>query len=226
MSGSTQQESQSLPPRPTQPFRPDMPLHDLLEKPAESPPAGAEREPRTSAVLPSPAFPQQSALLHESDSTDVAAHEANRQTGTRHWPTSKNSQTMCGWMFRDLKHRVLPGEFQPLIANPFAEWKCNVDSHYCCSVDNRITGLTEHTARRAIGWLHATPFRMLAPAGGKSLLRSDFVSKGIDYAAKGDFWAYLAMNVRFPRLKVTDRLTDASIATVKFAKKYTSASLC
>jgi hypothetical protein len=67
---------------------------------------------------------------------------------------------------------------------------------------------------------------MLAPAGGKSLLRSDFVSKGIDYAAKGDFWAYLAMNVRFPRLKVTDRLTDASIATVKFAKKYTSASLC
>jgi hypothetical protein len=36
MSGSTQQESQSLPPRPTQPFPPDMPLHDLLEKAAES----------------------------------------------------------------------------------------------------------------------------------------------------------------------------------------------
>ncbi len=90
MSGSTQQESQSL--RPTQPFRPDMPLHDLLEKPAESPLAGAEREPRTSAVLPSPAFPQQSALLREFDSADVAAHEANRQTGTRHWPTSRAQQ--------------------------------------------------------------------------------------------------------------------------------------
>jgi hypothetical protein len=227
MSGSTQQESQSLPTRPTQPFRPDGPLHDLLEKPAESSPlAGAEHAPRTSLVLPSPAFPQHPALLHEIDSADVAAHEADRQTGTRHWPTSNITMPMCGWMFPDFKSRVLPGELQPLIANPSTEWKYNLDSHYYCSDDNRITGLTEDAARRAIDWLHAMPFRMLAPTGGESLLRSDFVHKVIDYAAKCDFWVYLGTNVRLLRLKVTDRLSDAGIATVKFAKKYTSASLC
>ena len=100
MSGSTQQESQSLPPRPTQPFRPDMPLHDLLEKPAESPLAGAERESRTSAVLPSPAFPQQSALLREFDSADVAAHVADRDAALAYFQSaaaiSRRLERACG----------------------------------------------------------------------------------------------------------------------------------
>jgi hypothetical protein len=49
---------------------------------------------------------------------------------------------------------------------------------------------------------------------------------GRNYAAKCDFWVCLGTNFRLLRLKVTDRLSDAGIATVKFAKKYTSASLC
>jgi hypothetical protein len=227
MSGLTQQESQSLPTRATQPFRLDVPLHDFLQKPANSSPlAGVAREPQTSLGLPSPVFPQYPALLHQIDSADVDAHQANPQTGTRHWPTSKIMKTMCGWMFPKFESHILPGGFQPLTAYPFTERKYNLDSHYCCSYDNRITGVTEGTARRAIDWLHSTPCCLLAPTSGESLLGSDFVYKVIDYAAKCDFCEYLATNVRLLRRKVTDRRSQAGIATLKFATRYMSASLC
>jgi hypothetical protein len=70
---------------------------------------------------------------------------------------------------------VLPSEFQPIIAYLFTEWKCNLDCHYCWSYDNRVKGVTEDTARRAIDWLESTPCRVLAPTGGEPLIRPDFV---------------------------------------------------
>jgi len=115
------------------------------------------------------------------------------------------------------KSRVLPGDFQPIIAYLFTEWKCNLDCHYCWSYDNRIKGMTEDTARRAIDWLHSTPCRVLAPTGGEPLVRPDFVHKVVYYAAKKDFWVYLATNARLLRPDVIDRLTDAGIATINFA---------
>src|SRR5207253_1562631 len=84
------------------------------------------------------------------------------------------------------KSRALPGDFQPIIAYLFTEWKCNLDCHYCWSYDNRVKGMTEDTARRAIDWLHSTPCRVLAPTGGEPLLRPDFVHKVVYYAAKKD----------------------------------------
>src|SRR2546429_9490671 len=80
-------------------------------------------------------------------------------------------------MFPYFKSRVLPGDFQPIIAYLFTEWKCNLDCHYCWSYDNRVKGMTEDTARRAIDWLYDTPCRVLAPTGGEPLLRPDFVTK-------------------------------------------------
>jgi MoaA/NifB/PqqE/SkfB family radical SAM enzyme len=77
--------------------------------------------------------------------------------------------------------------------------------------------MTEDTARRAIDWLETTPCRVLAPTGGEPLLRPDFVHKVIYYAAKKDFWVYLATNARLLRPEVTDRLADAGIATINFA---------
>jgi MoaA/NifB/PqqE/SkfB family radical SAM enzyme len=115
------------------------------------------------------------------------------------------------------KSRVLPGDFQPIIAYLFTEWKCNLDCHYCWSYDNRVKGMTEDTARRAIDWLETTPCRVLAPTGGEPLLRPDFVHKVIYYAAKKDFWVYLATNARLLRPEVIDRLADAGIATINFA---------
>lgn len=124
---------------------------------------------------------------------------------------------MRGWMVPYFKSRVLPGNFQPIIAYLFAEWKCNLDCHYCWSYDNSVKGMTEETARRAIDWLEGTPCRVLAPTGGEPLLRPDFVHKVIYYAAKKDFWIYLATNARLLRPQVTDRLADAGIATINFA---------
>jgi molybdenum cofactor biosynthesis enzyme MoaA len=89
--------------------------------------------------------------------------------------------------------------------------------HYCWSYDNRIKGMTEDKARRAIDWLHSTPCRVLAPTGGEPLLRPDFVHKVIYYAAKKDFWVYVATNARLLRPVLTDRLADAGIATINFA---------
>jgi len=77
--------------------------------------------------------------------------------------------------------------------------------------------MTEDTARRAIDWLASTPCRVLAPTGGEPLLRPDFVHKVIYYAAKKDFWVYLATNARLLRPPVIDRLADAGIATINFA---------
>ena len=218
MSSSTQQPVQTLPTLPARPFRLDVPLHDLLQKPPDHPSlVRAEREPQNSLTLPSPAFPQHPALMHELDAADIAAHDAVLRTGKRHWPASKVMKTMRGWMFPYFKSRVLPGDFQPIIAYLFTEWKCNLDCHYCWSYDNRIKGMTEDTARRAIDWLESTPCRVLAPTGGEPLIRPDFVHKVVYYAAKKDFWVYLATNARLLRPEVTDRLADAGIATVNFA---------
>jgi sulfatase maturation enzyme AslB (radical SAM superfamily) len=155
-------------------------------------------------------------LLHDLDADDIAAHNQVLSTGKRHWPPSRILENMRGWMVPYLKSRVLPGDFQPIIAYLFTEWKCNLDCHYCWSYDNRIKGMTEDTARRAIDWLHSTPCRVLAPTGGEPLLRPDFVHKVIYYAAKKDFWVYLATNARLLRPDVIDHLSDAGIATIQF----------
>ena len=117
---------QSLPTIPSYPFRLDVPLHKLLQEPPE------ERSPvpsKDQKALPAPVFPQHPELLHELDA-EFAAHDQVLRTGKRHWPVSRILQTMRGWMVPYLKSRVLPGDFQPIIAYLFTEWKCNLDCHY------------------------------------------------------------------------------------------------
>jgi hypothetical protein len=147
---------QALPTVPSSTFRLDVPLHSLLQQPPEKPSPDHTKHLQT---LPTPVFPQHPELMHELDADDIAAHEHVLQTGKRYWPASKIFQTMRGWMFPYFKSRVLPGDFQPIIAYLFTEWKCNLDCHYCWSYDNRIKGMTEDTARRAIDWLATTPAR-------------------------------------------------------------------
>jgi MoaA/NifB/PqqE/SkfB family radical SAM enzyme len=124
---------------------------------------------------------------------------------------------MRGWMFPYFKSRLLPGDFHPIIAYLFTEWKCNLDCHYCWSFDNSVKGMTEDTAKRSIDWLHSTTCRVLALMGGEPLLRPNFAHKVIDYAAKKGFWVYLPTNARLLRPDVIDRVADAGVATVNFA---------
>ena len=77
---------------------------------------------------------------------------------------------MNGWLFPYVKSRVLAGDFHPIIAYLFTEWKCNLDCHYCWAFDNSVKGMTEDMARRSIDWLHSITCRVLALMAGEHLL--------------------------------------------------------
>ncbi len=197
------------------PFRLDVQLHELLTKPAGprlTPPlpSGPPQE------LPAPVFPQHPELLGEITEADVAAHAAACD-GHRRWTAPLVLRALRGWMFPYVKSRVLPGDFHPIIAYLFTEWKCNLDCHYCWAFDNRVKGMTEDTAKRSIDWLHSTTCRVLALMGGEPLLRPHFAHKVVYYAAKKGFWLYLPTNARLLRPELIDRIGDAGVAVVNFA---------
>ena len=210
-------DQERFPTLPTQAFRLDVPLHTLLKDPKSAPVPVRQVPVPEGKTLPQAVFPQQPELHRPVDAADIAAHEQVVRTGKRHCGPGKILNTMNGWMFPYFKSRISRGDFQPIIAYLFTEWKCNLDCHYCWSYDNRVKGMTEDTARRAIDWLHGTPCRVLAPTGGEPLIRPDFVHKVVNYAAKKGFWIYLATNARLLRPEVTDRLADAGISTFNFA---------
>jgi MoaA/NifB/PqqE/SkfB family radical SAM enzyme len=124
---------------------------------------------------------------------------------------------MRGWLFPYIRSRALPGDFHPIIAYLFTEWKCNLDCHYCWAFDNKVKGMTEDIARRSIDWLHDHGCRVLALMGGEPLLRPQFVHKVVYYAAKKGFWIYVPTNGRLLRPDVIDRLGDAGVATFNLA---------
>ncbi len=195
-------------------FRLDLHLHaSLMEprpRPLIPPPAAGESEP-----LPEPVFPQHPELLGEDPEFEVRHREA--VNGRRRWSREQILRAMRGWMVPYVKSRVGSGEFQPLVAYLFSEWKCNIDCHYCWAFNNKVKGMTEDVARRSIDWLHTTPCRVLALMGGEVLLRPKVAHKIVDYAARKDFFVYVPTNGRLMRPDVIDRLGDAGMATVNLA---------
>ena len=165
--------------------------------------------------LPDPVFPQHPELLNSEDNYEEELERA--RTGHRKWTAPLVLRAMNGWLFPYAKSRVLPGDFHPIIAYLFTEWKCNLDCHYCWAFDNRVKGMTEEIAKRSIDWLHSTTGRVLALMGGEPLLRPQFAHKVCYYAAKKDFWIYVPTNARLLRPEVTDWLLDAGVATFNFA---------
>jgi MoaA/NifB/PqqE/SkfB family radical SAM enzyme len=196
-------------------FRVDVQVHDLLTnakpRPLAPPPVSTQGK-----TLPEPVFPQRPELLRV-DSEIPDPQPGGSPYRRRRWTPPLILHTMRGWLFPYIKSRVLPGDFHPLIAYLFTEWKCNLDCHYCWAFDNRVKGMTEDTARRSIDWLHSTTCRVLALMGGEPLLRPEFVHKVVYYAAKKGFWVYLPTNARLMRTEVIDRIADAGVATVNFA---------
>ncbi len=170
-------------------------------RPADGPQVTGER-------LPDPVFPQHPEFLTDADWPG---------DGQRHWPVSKIWRTMRGWGVPFLQSRVLPGDFHPIVAYLFTEYKCNLDCHYCYSFDNRVKGMTEEVARASIDWLHSTTCRVLALMGGEVILRPPFVHKVVYYAAKKGFFIYIPTNGRLLKPPVIDRLADAGVATFNLA---------
>jgi len=164
--------------------------------------------PRGGEPLPEPVFPMQPAPLTADDLPS---------DGTRRWTAAQIYHTTRGWGIPYVRSRLLPGDFHPIVAYLFTEFKCNLDCHYCYSFDNRVKGMTEEVARTSIDWLHSTTCRVLALMGGEVLLRPKFVHKIVYYARKKDFWIYIPTNGRLLNPDVIDRLADAGVATFNLA---------
>ena len=204
METETQKSTSAEHPRPT--FRVDVQLHDLLVKNHGKSLLPTPGQPLT---LPDPVYPERPALQ--------AIPDPEVTPDKRTWDSQYIYRAMRGWLFPYVRSRVKPGDFHPIIAYLFTEWKCNLDCHYCWAFDNRVKGMTEDVARRSIDWLHDHGCRVLALMGGEPLLRPQLVHKVVSYAAKKGFWVYVPTNGRLLRHEVIDRLGDAGVATFNLA---------
>jgi MoaA/NifB/PqqE/SkfB family radical SAM enzyme len=185
-------------------FRIDVDINQLLVR--SDPPVPPSSKGLT---LPEPVFPQFPEKLADPG--------PESPPGRREWSREQIMRKVRGWLVPYLRSRVMPGQFHPITAYLFVEYKCNIDCWYCWSFNNKVKGMTEDVARRAIDWLHDHGCRVLALMGGEPLLRPQFVHKVVNYAAKKGFWIYIATNGRLLRPEVTDRLADAGTAIFNFA---------
>ena len=187
-------------------FRIDVAIHDLL---MNSNPKGPAPALVKGLELPEPIFP-----LHPEKLSDPGPETAPER---RHWNREEIVRKMRGWLVPYIRSRVLPGDFHPITAYLFLEYKCNVDCWYCWAFNNKVKGMTEDVARRSIDWLYDHGCRVLALMGGEPLLRPQFAHKVVYYAAKKGFWIYIGTNGRLLRPEVADRLADAGTAVFNFA---------
>ena len=140
-------------------------------------------------VLPEPVFPQSPEELNDPGPEAPLQH--------RNWGAKAVCRKVRGWMFPYIiGSRVLPGDFHPITAYLFVEYKCNLDCWYCRAFNNKVKGMTEDVALRSIDWLHDHGCCVLALMGGEPLLRPQFAHKVVYYAAKKEFWVYIATNGR------------------------------
>jgi MoaA/NifB/PqqE/SkfB family radical SAM enzyme len=194
-------------------YRLEPSLHSALTR---SPVSHAAPQPVVGLTLPEPTYPQ----FPEKCGDVEPDPKFLPKDGNPYRPrvtASMVSRALRGWLVPYLRSRLLPGDLHPIIAYLFTEFKCNLACHYCWAFDNRVKGMTEDTAMRAINWLHETGCRVLALMGGEVLLRPHFVHKVVHYAANKGFWIYVPTNGRLMRPDVIDKLGDAGMATVNLA---------
>jgi len=194
-------------------FRLDVATHELLNGSSRPEPLVPKGVPLS---LPEPVFP-----LHPDKAGDVPPDPRSLPSDGSPYRTRVTlfmvRRALRGWLYPYLRSLLLPGDFHPIIAYLFTEWKCNLDCHYCWAFDNSVKGMSEDTARRAIDWLEDTGCRVLALMGGEVLLRPQFAHKVVYYAAKKGFWVYVPTNGRLMRPEIIDRLADAGAATFNLA---------
>jgi len=189
-----------------QTFRIDAASNDLLLHSSAHPPSPAQSK---GATLPEPVFPQYPDLLTNPGPAITPEK--------RLWTRDQIVRKARGWLVPYIRSRVMAGDFHPIIAYLFVEYKCNIDCWYCWSFNNQVKGMTEDVARRAIDWLYDHGCRVLALMGGEPLLRPQMAHKIVYYAAKKGFWVYIGTNGRLLRPELTDRLGDAGTAVFNFA---------
>jgi sulfatase maturation enzyme AslB (radical SAM superfamily) len=187
-------------------FRIDVDIHNLLMNSAPGP---VVAPPPKGWKLPDAVYPQHPERVNDPG-PEVPPEKRN-------WTLPQVYRSMQGWLFPYIRSRLLPGDFHPITAYLFLEYKCNLDCWYCWAYNNKVRGMTEDVARRSIDWLHDHGCRVLALMGGEPLLRPDFAQKVVYYAAKKGFWVYIGTNGRLLRPEVVDRLGDAGVGVFNFA---------
>jgi hypothetical protein len=101
-------------------FRIDVAINDRLTNADQRAPAPADPK---SLSLPNPVFPEFSERLKDPD--------PEAPPDKRQWGLRDIYRTSRGWS------RVLPGDFHPITAYLFIDYKCNLDCWYCWSYDNK-----------------------------------------------------------------------------------------
>jgi MoaA/NifB/PqqE/SkfB family radical SAM enzyme len=187
-------------------FRIDLNIHSQLMNPDSR---GPQVPVAKGKALPKPVYPRFPEKLWDPG--------PETPPEKRDWTVPQAYRSMKGWLFPYIRSRVLPGEFHPIGAYLFVEYKCNLDCWYCWAYNNKVKGMTEDTARQAIDWLHDRGCRVLALMGGEPLLRPQFAHKVVYYAAKKGFWIYIGTNARLLRPDVADRLADAGTSVFNVA---------
>jgi sulfatase maturation enzyme AslB (radical SAM superfamily) len=124
-------------------FRIDVDIHNLLMRSAPGPVAVPQPKGLT---LPAPVFPRFPAKLSDPGPEVPPAK--------RDWTLGQTYRAMRGWLFPYIRSRLLPGDFHPITAYLFLEYKCNLYCWYCWAYNNRVKGMTEDVARRSIDWLY------------------------------------------------------------------------
>ncbi len=193
-------------------YRIETQIHDSLTQGSKP----AALFPDESPALPEPVYPQRPELCGDVDPNPKYLPSGGNPYRTRINPFILK-RGLRGWLYPYLRSRILPGDFHPIIAFLFTDYKCNIDCHYCWAYNNKTPGMTEEMARRSIDWLHDIGCRVLALMGGEILIRPKFVHKVAYYAAKKGFWIYVPTNGRLMKEDIIDRLGDAGIATVNLA---------
>src|SRR5258707_4861652 len=98
-------------------FRIDVAIHDLLMNSTQRPPAPAQAKGLT---LPEPVFPQFPERLGDPGPETPLEY--------RKWGARDVYRYSLGRLGPYVRSRVLPGEFHPITAYLFVEYKCNL---YC-----------------------------------------------------------------------------------------------
>jgi len=184
----------------TESYRLDVVKNDELMAPRQRVGLTPVGEPLT---LPTPPFPT---VPEDRNLTD------------REYSAVQRNACLRSWAAPFLKSRlVYQKSLRPIIAYLFTDYKCNLDCHYCWAYDNRVSGMTEDSARRSIDWLHSIGCRVLALMGGEVMVRPDFVHKITHYAKQKGFFIYLPTNGRLMKPKWIDRIGDAGVSNWNLA---------
>jgi hypothetical protein len=113
-------------------FRIDVDIHNLLMNSASSGPPPAEAR---GATLPEPVFPQYPERLKDPG-PEVPPEK-------RDWTYDQVWRKVRGWLLPYVRSRVMPGDFHPITAYLFLDYKCNLDCWYCWAFNNKVKGMTE-----------------------------------------------------------------------------------